>query len=58
MDMFSICIRITCPHDNVYPLQSHFSIVKLGFTRVYLCFLFSPKHRLGVLVRTATARQF
>ena len=33
-------IMITCP-CNVYPLTSHFYIVKLGFTRVYRFFLFS-----------------
>ena len=32
-------IRITCP-CNVYPLTPHFYIVKLGFTGVYIIFLF------------------
>ena len=32
-------IRITCPCD-LYPLTPHFYIVKLGFTRVYIIFLF------------------
>ena len=56
-------IRKTFP-CNVYPLIPHFHIVKLGYARVYLFFLFSyflifaPKHRLWVLVRTASARRF
>ena len=33
------CIRKTCP-SNVYPLEPHFYIVKLGFAGVYLFFLF------------------
>ena len=41
------------------PLDPHFYIVKPGFTRVYIIFLISArKHRLWVLVRTASARQF
>ena len=41
------------------PLKLHFYIVKLGFTGVYVIFLISAqKHRLGVLVRTASARWF
>ena len=32
-------IRKTCP-CNVYPLEPHFYIVKLGFAEVYLFFLF------------------
>ena len=32
-------IRITCP-CNVYPLTPHFYRVKLGFTGVYMFFLF------------------
>ena len=41
------------------PLKSHFYIVKLGFTGVYIIFLISAqKHRLWVLVRTASSRQF
>ena len=40
---------------NFDPLQPHFYIVKLGFTGVYIIFLISAqKHRLGVLVRTAS----
>ena len=41
------------------PLKPHFCIVKLGFTGVYISFLISvKKHRLWVLVRTASARRF
>ena len=32
-------IMITCP-CNEHPLTPHFYIVKLGFTRVYIFFLF------------------
>ena len=47
-------IRITCPCD-FYPLAPHFYIVKLGFTGVFIFFLiFTLKHRLWVLVRTAS----
>ena len=34
-----ICITKTCP-CNVYPLEPHFYIEKLGFVGVYLFFLF------------------
>ena len=42
------------------PLKSHFYIVKLGFTGVYIIFLISAQicHRLWVLVRTASPRRF
>ena len=44
---------------NFNPHKPHFYIVKLGFTGVYIIFLISAqKHRLWVLVRTASARQF
>ena len=44
---------------NFQPLKPHFYIVKLGFTGVYIIFLISAqKHRLWVLVRTASARRF
>ena len=33
------CIMITCP-CNVHPLTSHFYIQKLGFTGVFIIFLF------------------
>ena len=35
----AICIRITCLFV-LYPLSPHFYIVKLGFTGVYIIFLF------------------
>ena len=41
------------------PLKPHFYIVKLGFTGVYIIFVISAqKHRLSVLVRTASTRRF
>ena len=44
----------TCPL-KVYPLEPHFYLEKLGFAGVYLFFLiFAPKHRLWLLVRTAS----
>ena len=44
---------------NFDPLKPHIYIVKLGFTGVYIIFLISAqKHRLWVLVRTASPRRF
>ena len=44
---------------NIDPLKPHFYIVKLGFTGVYIIFLISAqKHRLWILVRTASPRWF
>ena len=44
---------------NFDPLKPHFHIVKLGFTGVYIIFVISAqKHRLWVLVRTASMRRF
>ena len=44
---------------NFDPLKPHFYIVKLGFTGVYIIFLISAhRHRLWVLVRTASSRRF
>ena len=44
---------------NFDPLKPHFYIIKLGFTGVYIIFLISAqKHRLWVLVRTASPRLF
>ena len=44
---------------NFDPLKSHFYIVKLGFTGVYIIFLISAqKHRLWLLVSTASSRRF
>ena len=51
-------ITKTCLY-NFDPLEPHFYIVKLGFTGVYISFLISAqKHRLWVLVRTASLRRF
>ena len=44
---------------NFDPLKPHFHIVKLGCTGVYIIFLISAqRHRLWVLVRTASPRRF
>ena len=51
-------IMKTCLY-NFDPLKPHFYVVKLGFTGVYVIFLISAqKHRLWVLVRTASTRRF
>ena len=51
-------IMKTCLY-NFDPLKPHFYLVKLGFTGVYIIFLISAqKHRLWVLVRTASPRRF
>ena len=42
---------------NEHPLTPHFYIVNLGFTGVYIFLIFAPKHRLWVLVRTASLRR-
>ena len=56
--VFVTHIMKTCLY-NFDPLKPHFYIVKLGFTGVYIIFLiFAQKHRLWVLVRTASLRQF
>ena len=52
-----LCIMRISP-CNEDPLTSHFHIVKLGFTGVYIIFFFALKHRLWVLVRTASVRRF
>ena len=45
--------------DPPPPLKSHFYIVKLEFTGVYIIFLICAwKYRLWVLVRTASPRRF
>ena len=54
----NVIITKTCLY-NFDPLKPHFYIVKLGFTGVYIIFLISTqKHRLWVLVRTASPRRF
>ena len=46
-------------HGYNWPFKPHFYIVKLGFTGVYITFfIFLLKHRLWVLVRTASPRRF
>ena len=48
----------TCLY-NFDPHKPYFYIVKLRFTGVYIIFLISAqKHRLWVLVRTASPRRF
>ena len=55
---FSVIITKTRLY-NFDPLKPDFYIVKLGFTGVYIIFLISArKHRLWVLVRTASPRLF
>ena len=54
-----ICIITKTRLYNFNPLKPHFYIVKLGFTWVYIIFLISAqRHRLWVLVRTASSRRF
>ena len=53
----SVNIMLTCP-SNEHPLTPHFYIVKLGFTGVSFFLIFAQKHRLWVLVRTASLRRF
>ena len=52
---------------NVYPLEPHFYIENAGVGYAGVCrvcrsipifLIFAPKHRLWVLVRTASARRF
>ena len=51
-------ITKTCLY-NSDPFKPHFYIVKLGFTGVSIIFLISAqKHRLWILVRTASRRRF
>ena len=51
-------ITKTCLYNND-PLKPNFYPVKLGFIGVYIIFLISAqKHRLWVLLRTASLRRF
>ena len=51
-------ITKTCLY-NFDPLKPHLYIVKVEFTRVYIIFFISAqKHRLWVLIRTASSRRF
>ena len=52
-------LHITKTRLHNFDLLNLFYMVKLGFTGVYIIFLISAqKHRLWVLVRTASVRQF
>ena len=55
-------IRMTSRKTRLYnfdPLKPHIYIVKLGFTGIYIIFLISAqKHRMWILVRTASLRRF
>ena len=44
------------PEDRFSHNEAH--IVKLGFIGVYFFLIFTPKHRLWVLVRAASLRRF
>ena len=70
--LFNICSQNTHPigllifcnssRKHAYiiltPHKPHFHIIKLGFTGVYIIFLiFARKHRLWVLVRTASPQK-
>ena len=46
-------IMLTSP-CNVDTFTPHFYIVNFGFTGVYIILLFNLKHRMWVLVRTAS----
>ena len=46
-------ITKTCLY-NVDPFKPHIYIVKVGFTGVYIFLIFAQKHRLWVLLRTAS----
>ena len=61
--IYRLALNRVLHHENTPiffdPLKPHFYVVKLGFTGVYIIFLiFAQKHRLWVLVRTASARRF
>ena len=57
-DIAQAIITKSCLY-NIDPLKPQFYIVKLGFTGVYTILLISAqKHRLWVLVRTASPRWF
>ena len=50
-------IRKTCP-CNIYPLKPYFYIEKGVCRGIHIFLIFAPKHRLWVLVRTASLRRF
>ena len=54
-----VCIITKTRLHNFDPLKPHLYTVKLGSTGVYINFYISAqKHKLWVLVRTASARRF
>ena len=55
---YMAAITETCLY-NFDPLKTQFYIVKLGFTGVcIICLIIARKHRLWVIVRTASPRRF
>ena len=57
-DYLSFCITKT-RLNNFDPFKPHFYTLKRGFTGVYIIFLISAqRHRLWVLIRTASSRRF
>ena len=59
MDKVSTITKTYMYLYNFDPLKPYFYIVKLGFAGVYIFFLISAqKHRLWVLIRTASSRRF
>ena len=59
LSFVTVCSSRKHAYIILTPLKHHFYIVKLGFTGVYIIFLISAqKHRLWVLVRTASSRRF
>ena len=55
----SLDVKQSITKTYLYNFEPHFYIVKLGFTGVYIIFVISAqKHRLWVLVRTASTRRF
>ena len=58
----TFCNKKRIHQDNMsvcfIPLTPHFYKVKLGFTGVFIFLIFALKHRLWVLVRTASPMRF
>ena len=54
---FRCYVRKTCP-CNVYPLEPHFYIAKLGYAGVYLFLFLLQNIDCGVIVRIALSRRF
>ena len=53
------CLVHPASRKHTYIILTHFYMLKLRFTVVYIIFLISAqKHRLWVLVRTASPRRF